>query len=174
MPFYRADSIIFWDLFLPHCNVIPLDAPILKFPRLLFWARLKVIDTELAIIAHNDTNIVSELLVGDQVVSVSIHLIECLNHIYNIDSSCDQRLLYLVTFETAHLRFLWLENGPEWLLTIVVESVLINLVIFSVRFRSLYQSFWDRFLFFSLDLRCSATKAHDYLLLVFIFFKLLF
>ena len=102
---------------------IPLLAPDLEL-LLILCADLvcKVAHLELAGVPHDDTNVVTELLVRDQVVTVTIHLIESLDDVDGLNARSYQRPTDLMSFQAAELRALRLEHMPKWLHAIVVQS----------------------------------------------------
>ena len=70
------------------------------------------------------TDIVSELLIGDKIVTVTVHLIEGLDDVDGLYACGDECRTNLVALETAKLGTLRLEDVPEWLTSVVVEQVI--------------------------------------------------
>ena len=70
------------------------------------------------------TDIVSELLIGDEIVTVTVHLIEGLDDVDGLYACGNECRTDLVALETAELGTLRLEDVPEWLTSVVVEQVI--------------------------------------------------
>ena len=63
----------------------------------------KVIHRELVCLSLNDANVIPELFVGNQVVSVSIHFVECLHNIDDFNAGSNERLFNLISLQAAEL-----------------------------------------------------------------------
>ena len=95
------DRILFRDILIVTSRCfMPLLAPDLQ-SSLILGAHCQVVDAELRVVTHDNTDIVSELLVGDQVIAVTVHLVEGLDDIDRLDSRRDQRPANLVPLEAA-------------------------------------------------------------------------
>ena len=93
--------ILLQDILLAaSCRFMPLLAPDLQ-SGLILGAHCQVVDAELRVVAHDNSDIVSELLIGDQVIAVTIHFVEGLDDIDRLDSRRDERSSNLVALEAA-------------------------------------------------------------------------
>ena len=121
---HAIDGFVFRNLILPGVSrLIPLFAPYIELAVIVALILRQVVDSQLRGVAHDDAHIVAELLVGDQVVAISIHLIKGLHYVDRLNPRRDQRTADLMPLEAAHLGPLLLKYLPQRLLVVIVEHV---------------------------------------------------
>ena len=70
----------------------------------------QVVDGYLRSVSHYDSHVVAELFVGDQIVTIAVHLIESLYYIHSLNPRRDQSSSDLMPFKAAQFRTLLLKN----------------------------------------------------------------
>ena len=103
----------------------PLTSPDLE-PFLFGCAHLQVLHGQLRSVPLNDSDVVSELVISDEVVTVTVYLVKGLDDVDGINAGGDECATDLVALETAELGALLLEDLPQRLALIVVEHVLLD------------------------------------------------
>ena len=87
-------------------------------------------DSQLSGIFLDNSDVVSELFVGDEVVAVAVHLVEGLDDVDCIDPGSDECATDLVSLEAVKLGTLLLEDYPKWLPRVVVQHILLLTICF--------------------------------------------